>query len=178
MQKQQFGMLIMAILFLISGCSSISIPEDENQETTTTTTPLPATTPAKLIGQVDMAQKKWKALEITNYHIVIKFHENFANGIETQRDVTVKNGHMIDSFCIADKCPAFVLTDVYTIDDLFSVARGSTLASMKMFDDYNDCVKVLEFDDIYGYPRSMRIDCPLAVDEEHSFKVISFEELK
>ncbi len=152
MKKQPFIVLNMVILLLLTGCSTS--------------------------GQIDKAQRRWKGLGIENYHIRIKFYENFANGIVTQRDVTVKNGHMIDSFCIADKCPAFVLTDVYTIDDLFSVARGSTLASMKRFDDYNDCVQKLEFDEIYGFPRSMRIDCPLAFDEEHSFQVISFEVLK
>ena len=52
-----------------------------------------------------------------------------------------------------------------------------TIASMDMLDEYDDCVQKLEFDETYGYPGSMKIDCPLAVDEEHSFKVISFQVL-
>jgi hypothetical protein len=152
MQKQQIVVLIIVILLLIPGCSKSE--------------------------QIDEAENIWKALGITNYHITIKFFENFANGIETQRDVTVGNGHVINSSCISDKCPAFVLVDVYTVDDLFSVARGSTLASMGMFDEYKDCVEGIVFDETYGFPRSMRIDCPGAVDEEHSFQVISFEVLK
>ncbi|HUV16476.1 MAG TPA: DUF6174 domain-containing protein [Pelolinea sp.] len=152
MQKQQIFVLIIVILLLITGCN--------------------------ISKQIDKAQNKWKVLGITNYHIMIQFHENFAQGIETQRDVTVKNGHVINSSCISDKCPAFVLADVYTIDDLFSVARGSTLASMGMFDEYSDCVQGIEFDETYGFPRLMSIDCLRAVDEEHSYRVISFEVLK
>jgi hypothetical protein len=152
LKKQRVIVLNIVILLLITGCSKS--------------------------GQIDKAQSRWKALGIASYHLRIKFYENFANGIETQREVTVKNGHVVNSSCISDKCPAFVLADVYTIDDLFSVARGSTLASMNMFDDYNDCIQSIEFDETYGFPRSMRVDCPRAIDEEHSFQVISFEVLK
>jgi hypothetical protein len=151
-QKQQIVVLIIVILILITGCG--------------------------IAEQIDREQNKWEALGIANYHIKIHFFENFANGIETQRDVTVKNGRVVNSSCLSDKCPAFVLADIYTIDDLFSVARGSTLASIGMFDDYNDCIQGIEFDETYGFPKSMRIDCPRAIDEEHSFQVISFEVLK
>jgi hypothetical protein len=152
MQKQQIVVLITVVLSLITGCG--------------------------VSTQIDKEQNKWKMLGITNYHITIKFYENFANNIETQRDVTVKNGHVVTSSCLSDKCPAFVLADVYTVDDLFSVARGSTLDSMDMFDDYNDCIHGIEFDEIYGFPSSVSIDCPRAIDEEHSYHVISFEILK
>ena len=152
MQKLRFVLLMIISLLLITGCS---------------------TSP-----QVDKAQKKWDALGITNYHIVIRFYENFANGIETQRDVTVRDGRVERSACIQEVCPAFVLAEVYTVDDLFSVARGSTLASLSMLDDYTDCVQRLEFEETYGFPREMSIDCSGAIDEEHTFQVISFEELK
>jgi hypothetical protein len=151
-QKQRFVGLIPVILLLITGCS--------------------------ISNQIDKEQNKWKVLGITNYHIVIKFYENFANGIEAQRDVTVKNGRVVNSSCIFDKCPVFVLADVYTVDDLFSIARGSTLQSMSLFDDHNDCMKGIEFDETYGFPRSIRVDYPSAADDEHSIQVISFEVLE
>jgi hypothetical protein len=43
-----------------------------------------------------------------------------------------------------------------------------------MPDDYDACVQELEYEETYGFPKSMRIDCPGAMDEEHSFQVISF----
>jgi hypothetical protein len=153
-QKQRFVVLIILPPLLLLGCSP------------------------SFTRQIDKAQEKWDAQGITDYHIVIKFHENFANNIETQREVTVRSGTVTESSCISGRCPEFVLADVYTVDDLFLVARGSTLASMDMLDEYKDCVQSLEFDETYGFPGSMRIDCPLALDEEHSFQVVSFEVLK
>jgi hypothetical protein len=153
-QKQRFVVLIILPPLLLLGCSP------------------------SFTRRIDEAEKKWDAPGITDYHIVIEFHENFANNIETQREVTIRNGTVTESFCISNKCPEFIFADVYTVDDLFSVARGSTLASLNMLDEYKDCVQSLEFDETYGFPESMRIDCPLALDEEHSFQVVSFEVLK
>ena len=84
----------------------------------------------------------------------------------------------MNSFCTSNNCPAFVLRDVYAVDNLFSAARGSTLASIGLFDEYNDCVQNLDFDETYDYPKSMYIDCPDADDDEHSFQVISFQVLQ
>jgi hypothetical protein len=148
MKKRRFVALMIGILFLMTGCSKP--------------------------GQVDREQEKWKRLGIGDYQITIMFYENFANGIETQREVTVEDGQVVDASCVSDKCPAFALADIYTVDDLFAVARGSTLASLGMLDDYKDCVQDLEFDETFGFPKSMRIDCPDAADEEHTFQVISF----
>ncbi|MFZ5820869.1 MAG: DUF6174 domain-containing protein [Chloroflexota bacterium] len=146
MKNRSFVLSVFFVLFLITGCVSPS--------------------------QVDQEQEKWKRLGIKDYGITILFYENFANGIQTQREVTVKNGQVVDSSCVADKCPQFALANIHTVDDLFAVARGSTLAGMP--DDYDACVQDLEFEGTYGFPKSMRIDCPGAVDEEHSFQVISF----
>ena len=148
MKKPRFIVALFVVLFLITGCSSSS--------------------------QVDREQEKWKRLGIEDYKIKILFYENFANSIQTQREVTVKNGQVVDSACVADKCPLFALASIYTVDDLFAVARGSTTESLGMLDAYKDCVQELEFEETYGFPKSMRIDCPGAVDEEHSFQVISF----
>ena len=89
---------------------------------------------------------------------------------------------MVNSFCISDECPAFVLNEVYTVEDLFAVAKGSTLAKLGFPDSptftYNQCVKELSFDREYGFSSSMSIDCPHGYDEDHSFRVILFEVLK
>jgi len=146
MKNRRFIMSVFFVLFLITGCGSPS--------------------------QVDREQEKWKSLGIKDYGITILFYENFANNIQTQREVTVKNGQVVNSSCVADKCPLFALANIHTVDDLFTVARGSTLAGMP--DDYDACVQDLEFEGTYGFPKSMRIDCPGAMDEEHSFQVISF----
>ncbi len=148
MEKQKFIVAIIILLYLITGCSNFS--------------------------QIDREQNKWKRMGIENYHITIKFYENFANNLTTHRNVAVENNQITSSSCIADKCPTFVFVDAYTIADLFAIARGSTLSSIGMLDDYNDCVKSIEFDETYGFPRSMRFDCPGAIDEEHSFRVLSF----
>jgi len=132
--------------------------------------------PIPRMEQVHLARRRWDSLEIKNYHIVIKFYENFANGIETQRDVIVKNGQVVSSSCASNQCPTFVLAKVYTVDDLFSIAQGSTIADIG--EEYNYCVQGLEFDWLYGFPKSMNVDCPRDADEEHSFQVISFEPLK
>jgi hypothetical protein len=146
MKNRRYIVSLFIVLFLITGCGSSS--------------------------QVDREQDKWRRLGIEDYQITILFYENFANNIQTQREVTVENGQVLDSSCVSDKCPLFALADIYTVDDLFAVARGSTLAGM--LDDDEDCVQDLEFDETYGFPKSMRIDCPGAADEEHSFQVISF----
>lgn len=146
MKKHRPLVLLFTILFLITSCGSPS--------------------------QIDQEQEKWRGLGIKDYRITILFYENFANGMQTQREVRVKNGQVVDSVCVADKCPQFALANIHTVDDLFAVARGSTLAGMS--DDYNACVHDLEFEGTYGFPKSMRVDCPGAVDEEHSFQVLSF----
>ncbi len=92
-------------------------------------------TPVSLIEQAHQEQKKWDGFGIKNYHIVIKFYENFANGLVSERDVIVRNGDVISSSCSSKYCPSFVLTNVYTIDDLFSIAQGSTIADMG--EEYN-----------------------------------------
>lgn len=148
MISRPYLILLFIVLFLMTGCGSSS--------------------------QVDREQKKWKGLGIEDYRITILLYENFANNIQTQREVTVQNGQVVDSSCVADKCPLFALANVYTVDDLFAVARGSTLDTLGMSHDYDVCVKDLVFEGTYGFPRSMSVDCPDAVDEEHSFQVISF----
>ena len=137
---------------------------------------LVAKPPILPMEQVRLARRRWDSLGIKNYHIVIKFYENFANGLETQRDVTVRNGRAVNSSCVSNLCPSFILANVYTVDDLFSVAQGSTIANLG--EEYNYCVQRLEIDWVYGFPKSMNIDCPRDADEEHSFQVISFEPLK
>jgi len=148
MKKRRFVAWLLIVLFLVTGCA------------------FPAS--------VDREQEKWSSLGIKDYEITILFYENFANNIQTRREVTVQNGQVVDSSCIADKCPLFAFADTHTVDDLFAVARGSTLAWLGVPDDYDSCVQDLEFDGTYGFPKSMHIDCPGMVDEEHSFQVISF----
>jgi hypothetical protein len=143
--------------------------------TGTTLTPIET---SKFAEQIYESQAQWEGLDITSYKIVISLYENFANNIRTQREVTVNNGQIVSSSCVSDKCPAFVLANVYTVDDLFAVAKGSTLSPGLYSDGYNLCVKDLNFDETYGFPKSMTIDCPNAYDEDHSFQVISFEILK
>jgi hypothetical protein len=128
------------------------------------------------IEQVNIGQKKWDGLGIKNYHIVIQFYEAFATGLLTKRDVIVKNGSVVNSSCIDNECPAFVLQNVYTVDDLFRVAKGSTIAGYGK--SYNECVQKITMNHIYGFPQSMDVDCPHGADEEHSFEVILFEVLK
>jgi len=177
--------MVIVILLLIVGMTGCSSPNITKVYPTTTIslTPLPATMTAKFIKQVDTEENKWKMLGIESYHIVLKFYEAFAAGLETQRDVTVKNDQMVSSFCVSNNCPAFVYTNVNTVDDLFAVARGSTLPNFgsNTPDDQlslGECLKAISFDTTYGFPTYVSIDCPEVFDEENSVEVISFEVIK
>lgn len=123
-------------------------------------------------------------MAIPNYHIVIKFYEAFVAGLETQRDVTVRNHKVVNSFCVSNKCPAFVFTDVYTVDDLFAVARGSTLpdsgGSSESYsrNSLGECLQTISFNPSYSFPKYISIDCPEWDDEDNSVEVISFEVLQ
>jgi hypothetical protein len=119
----------------------------------------------------------WESQEIADCHIVMSFYEAFAVGLKTQREVTVRNGQITESSCLADECPAFVLVDVYTVEDLFAVAQGSSLPRVAP-DELDECIKSIEFDAVYGFPVSMSFDCPSMLDEEHSVRVESFEVVK
>lgn len=133
--------------------------------------------------QIVNARQQWDTLEIDDYTISIRFYENFANGITTQRNVSVKDGQVESSTCLGNKCPLFVLTEIFTIDDLFDVAEGATIKTLfasdedpdGLFEQYSECVNQLSFDSTYGFPKIMSVDCPNSADEEHSFTVLSFE---
>jgi hypothetical protein len=140
--------------------------------------------PPQYVEQTNDGKQKWDQLGITNYHIVMKFYENFANGLETQRDVVVKGGKVITSSCGPQFCPAFVFTSVETVDDLFWVAQGGTLpeATYKKTPDpgssLDECLRSISFDLIYGFPNYVSIDCPEWADEDNWVKVVSFEVIK
>lgn len=166
-KNKNTALMIFVIIFTVS-CSTYP--------TAPTLTPTPTPTPINLAEQVQMAHSKWYRLGPKNYHIVIKFFENWGVGLETQRDITVKDGTVVNSSCTSNQCPAFDLSNIYTVNDLFLVAQGSTIRNIG--EKYNECVQSLEFDEIYGFPALMSVDCPNVFDEEYSFQVISFEALK
>src|SRR5215510_6753418 len=180
MQKRQSFAIGIIILLLMVSCNSPYIVSHENKTQTVTPSPevIQTATP-KFVNEIQVAEDQWETLGIKDYHLKISFHENFANGLKTERDVTVNDGKIINSSCMSDKCPAFDLNDIYTIDDLFAVAKGLTLAKLGFPDSlaftYNNCVQELSFDREYRFPKSMSIDCPNAYDEDHSFRVILFE---
>ncbi len=131
----------------------------------------------KLTRQVDQAKQKWESQGIAHYRIVMQFYEAFARGLETQRTVTVVNGQVSDSSCLTDRCPAFALVDVYTVEDLFAVARGSSV-SVANARELDECLEQIEFDPVYGFPNLISLDCPAIADDEHSIRVVSFEVVK
>jgi hypothetical protein len=183
MKKWQSVALGIILFLLMVSCNSPYTGSQIN--ITETATPPPGgvqTETPKFAKEIQAAQNQWKSFGINDYHLKVAFHENFANGLETERDVIVTDGNIVNSSCLSDKCPAFVLNDVFTVDDLFAVANGSTLAKLPFPPSptftYNDCVQELSFDNEYGFPKSMSINCPNAYDEDHSFQVVLFEVLK
>jgi len=186
MSRQLFSAIVIVILLLISGMTGCGSPNITKvyPTATITTTPLPATMTAKFIKQVDTEENKWNTLGIASYHIVFKFYEAFVAGLETQRDVIVKNHQVVSSFCVSNNCPAFVYTNVNTVGDLFAVARGSTLPTNLEGNPPDDrlslgeCLQAISFDTTYGFPKHVSIDCPEVFDEENSVDVISFEVIK
>ena len=180
--RQSLILGLVVLLFMVS-CNRASVidPENRIQTTTPSFVVVPTETP-KFSTEIQISQNKWESTGIKSYHIQISFFENFLSLLTTERDVIVNNGEIVNSFCISDKCPAFVLVDVYTIDDLFGVAKGATLAKLGFPDGptltYNNCVREISFEKDYGFPKSMSVDCPDAYDENHSFQVILFEVLE
>jgi hypothetical protein len=131
-------------------------------------------------AEVNGAKQKWLSHKITSYRIVIKFYENFLNQLKSQREVIVRRGKVISSSCLNDVCPAFVLTKVFTIDDLFGVAQGSSVEFLVQIGSaaFDSCIKSKIFDDTYGFPKSLAFECPHTYDMDHSLQVILFEVLK
>ncbi len=172
MRRSRNTMLIIFVIIFTASCSTyLSVPT-----LTPTPTSTPTPTPINLTEQVQIEHSKWYKLGPKNYHIVIKFYESWAVGLETQRDITVKDGDVVNSSCLSNQCPAFDFVDTYTVNDLFLIAEGSIIR--RIGEEYNSCVKSLEFDKTYGFPKVMKVDCPRTADEEYSFEVISFEALK
>lgn len=121
--------------------------------------------------RVRQAQRLWESQGIRDYRIALLYYENFANGLTTEREVVVRDRQVEQSTCASGKewmdCPAFVLADVYTVDDLFAVASRFT----------GDCLKALVLDDTLGYPRYIAYDCEDWADEDFWVSVKSLEVL-
>jgi hypothetical protein len=130
------------------------------------------------------SQKEWEASKISDYHVIISFSDSLdENNKRTEREVMVENGNVIKSSCLMNQCPTTAFFEaIYTIEDLFEVAKGSTLDKLSFpgyfTPEYNDCVQELSFDVINKFPKSMNIDCPGLDGDEHSFQVILFEAFK
>jgi hypothetical protein len=191
---------IVSIAVILCSCSNeVRSPEPLVRTTTAlpvTSTPAPVQEAATIAStattqqpgsRLEDARDKWQRAQISNYDIVIRFYENFANGLTTERKVSVRNGKVETSTCSPsgyrnlrdpkaknafDYCPAFVYREVFTIEDLFRVAGGSTAFGDD--GDIDKCIKVQEFDERFGYPTHVEVDCPQAADEENSFLVTAF----
>jgi len=57
------------------------------------------------------------------------------------------------------------------------LTQGASLkpAFLKDGESPEKCVTILAFDTTYGFPETIRLDCPYAYDEDHSVEVVSFE---
>jgi hypothetical protein len=130
--------------------------------------------------EVNREKQKWLSHKIASYRIVIKFYENFLNQLKSQREVIVRRGKVISSSCVNDVCPAIVLANVFTIDDLFGVTQGSSVESLVQTGSaaFDSCVKSMIFDDTYGFPKFLAFECRGSYDMDHSVEVIYFEVLK
>lgn len=170
--------LCLSVLCLAAGCSLAQVPPTAIAVAASPTSP--SATPT-LAGPINQAKQQWASQGITRYRIVLKFFENFLNQLETQREVIVVDGQVTSAACLLEKCPAFVLKEVFTIEDLFAVAQGALLRQLdpnlspKAFEH---CLSRLTFDTTYGFPNEISIDCPNWYDEDHSITVVSFEALK
>ena len=128
------------------------------------------------VEQINQAEQLWKSQNITSYRIKLSLYENFGGLHDSVRAIEVHNGRVTTPPCQSEGCPAFVLKDIQTVNNLFWVAKGGTLPEKNSILD--ECLKELTFDSTYGFPTSISIDCPQDSDEENSIKVISFEVLK
>ena len=191
---------IVSIAVILCSCSNeVRSPEPQVRTTTVlpvTSTPAPVQEPATIAPaataqqhrlRLKNAKDKWQRAQISSYDIVIRFYENFANGLTTERKVSVRDGKVVTSTCSPlgnsnlrdpkaenafDYCPAFVYRKVFTVEDLFGVASGSMISSAD--GDIDKCIKVQEFDERFGYPTRVDVDCPQVADEENSFLVTAF----
>jgi hypothetical protein len=168
---------LIALAVIVPGNRS-STSVVNNQEPTTTLIQLRPRFSATSIyaAHVSRGRQKWLSHGITNYRLVLKFFENFTRGRKSQREVIVKEGKVASSSCEHDECPAYVLMDVLTIEDLFGVARGSSIERLGI--NFDDCIKRIVFDDKYGFPTALAFECRNTYDMDHSVEVVSFEVLK
>lgn len=133
-------------------------------------------TPYKYSEEIDRARKSWQAQKIEHYQIHIEFYESFGQGLSTERDVVVNDGKLVKTQCSSSGCPAFALSNIFTVDDLFKAAEGGTTVGGG--GSINECMQNISFDIKYGFPNSISVDCPNVIDDEHSLQVTSFEVLK
>ena len=172
MSCQELFVAALAIL-LVGGC----------------TTPLTMPTPTPLHGyaaQIEQAKQKWASQGIQSYKISLEFYENFVANIQTHRTVTVQDGKVTQATCGSEGCPIFDLQRVFTVEDLFWVAEGGSLPKdygptpeatrpPELATTIENCLQGLIFNDTYGYPEFVNVDCPGWADEENWVRVTSFE---
>lgn len=170
------------IIIFLSACSI------QNSEPTATITPartpIPSATSVEAIHtplaltfryteKIDRARQGWISKGIGSYEIELYFYENLASGNEMHRFVTVEDSQVVKSSCIPEECPIYILRNIYTIDDVFAVAQGSS-AGVKTADELDACIQGIQFHDKYRFPISVSIDCPWIADDDHSIRVVSF----
>lgn len=137
--------------------------------------PVPTLDPASPFAEdISKAIGKWESLDINDYHIERVFYEAFVAGLTTRREVTVSSGQVVESSCQLNECPAFVLANVETVDDLFWVAKGGSILDGTL----SECLQGIIFDSRYGFPNFVSIDCPLVYDDDNTVTVVKFEVIK
>ena len=165
----------LCVFLVLFGCAPLA--SNDVQDVTAQVTAIPTPVPTSIyVEQIDHAEQLWKSQNITSYRIKLSLYENFGGLHDSVRAIEVRNGKVTTPPCQSEDCPAFVLKDIQTVDNLFSVARGGTLPEEDS--SLDECLHDLAFDSVYGFPTSISIDCPQSSDEENSIKVISFEVLK
>lgn len=164
------------LLSLITGCVT---PRTPTPIQPTMTTPTVTSIYREIyLNQVNQAKQKWLRQGITDYRIALKFYENFMNDYKSQREVIVRGGRVISFLCPRDRCPILMLKDVFTVDDLFDVAQGSSVHAYEATGKPELCIRRVRYDATYGFPTLLAFHCPYWYDDEHSVEVLSFEVLK
>lgn len=171
------SLLSLFVLLFLNGCGRGDVFAPFLEPTLTPSELIPLEGTAEYTGQIDQAEQLWLSQNINDYRMKVTIYQALAVGLTVQHNVTIKDGQVVEQECISEECLLITGSLEYTVPGLFKEARAADVGD-GLIDTTGPGCATIGFDEAYGFPTFVDVDCYMQDDEEYSVKVEEFEVLE